>query len=49
MNDFCGNILFFSDLVLIRIFWLLKLFYISIILTVGVNRNDHSLKKWACQ
>ena len=31
---------FFSDLILIRIFWLIKLFCISVNFTVEVNRNQ---------
>ena len=40
MNAFCRKILSFIGRILIRIFWLIKLFYISINLTVEVNRND---------
>ena len=32
---------FFSDLILIRIFWLIKLFCISVNFTVEVNRNQY--------
>ena len=40
MNAFCRKILSFIGRILIRIFWLIKLFYISINLTVEVNRNN---------
>ena len=40
MNAFCRKILFFIGRIFIRIFWLIKLFYISINLTIEVNRND---------
>ena len=45
MNDFCRKILFFSAFSLIRIFWLIKLFCISINLTLVINRNQSQFEK----